>query len=49
MNTAYRTINEEFTVWLDTLGFSDGVVYDYKFRVRDFFEWLQYAKTLAKP
>lgn len=41
MNTAYRTINEEFTAWLDTLGFSDGVVYDYKFRVRDFFEWLQ--------
>lgn len=41
MNAAYRTINEEFTTWLDTLGFSDGVVYDYKFRVRDFFTWLQ--------
>lgn len=41
MNAAYRHINEEFTTWLDTLGFSDGVVYDYKFRVRDFFEWLQ--------
>jgi integrase/recombinase XerD len=37
----YKTIAAEYTTWLDTLGFSDGVVYDYKFRVRDFFEWLQ--------
>lgn len=41
MNENYRTIAEEYTAWLDTLGFSDGVVYDYKFRVRDFFVWLQ--------
>lgn len=41
MNESYRKISEEYTVWLDTLGFSDGVVYDYKYRIRDFFEWLQ--------
>jgi len=41
MNENYKQIQEEYTVWLDTLGFSKGVVYDYKYRIRDFFEWLQ--------
>jgi integrase/recombinase XerD len=41
MNTGYKAILAEYAAWLDTLGFSDGVVYDYKFRVRDFFDWLQ--------
>jgi len=41
MNTGYSAILVEYTAWLDTLGFSNGVVYDYKFRVRDFFEWLE--------
>lgn len=41
MNTAYRTIAENYETWLDTLGFSDGTIYDFKYRVRDFFEWLQ--------
>lgn len=31
----------EFAVWLTTLGFSNGLVYDYKFRAKDFFEWLE--------
>lgn len=41
MNAAYRIINEEYKTWLDTLGFSDSVVYDYPHRTRDFFTWLQ--------
>jgi integrase/recombinase XerD len=40
MNTSYREINRNYTAWLDTLGFSSGVVYDYNARVRDFLEWL---------
>jgi integrase/recombinase XerD len=41
MNTSYKAIVTEYTAWLDTLGFSNGVIYDYKFRVRDFFDWLE--------
>lgn len=41
MKTNCHFILNEYTVWLDTLGFSDGVVYDYTHRVRDFFEWLE--------
>lgn len=41
MNSSYTEINKKYTVWLDTLGFSNGVVYDYKDRVRDFLEWLE--------
>jgi len=41
MNPAYSTIAEKYESWLDTLGFSDGTIYDFKYRVRDFFEWLQ--------
>ena len=41
MNTSYTEIQKEYTYWLDTLGFSNGLVYDYKFRVRDFLEWLE--------
>jgi len=41
MNTSYKAISEAYETWLNTLGFSDGVVYDYKFRVKDFFEWLE--------
>jgi len=40
MNTSYNEIQKEYTHWLDTLGFSNGMVYDYTFRVKDFFEWL---------
>lgn len=41
LNENYKAIQNEYAVWLNTLGFSGGLVYDYKFRVRDFFEWLQ--------
>ena len=44
MNTSYREINEKYTDWLDILGFSDGVIYDYNYRVRDFLEWLDIQK-----
>ncbi|MEN9488052.1 MAG: hypothetical protein RL494_317 [Bacteroidota bacterium] len=40
MNSNYREINRNYTVWLDTLGFSSSVIYDYKHRVSDFLEWL---------
>lgn len=40
MNQSYKEINRQYTAWLDTLGFSSGVVNDYTNRVRDFFEWL---------
>lgn len=41
MNISYREINKQYTSWLDTLGFSLGVVNDYNARIRDFFEWLE--------
>lgn len=41
LSNHYRAIKDEYTVWLTTLGFSPGLVTDYTFRVRDFFEWLQ--------
>ena len=41
MNTHYKTIIDEYVTWLDTLGFSEAMIYDYKFRLHDFFEWLE--------
>jgi integrase/recombinase XerD len=41
LNNNYNTIKNEYAVWLTTLGFSSGLVYDYKFRTSDFLEWLQ--------
>jgi len=41
MNTSYKAIIAEYVAWLDTLGFSNGMIYDYKFRLYDFFEWLE--------
>lgn len=41
MNSNFTEIQKEYTDWLDTLGFSNSVVYDYKFRVKDFLEWLE--------
>jgi integrase/recombinase XerD len=38
VTTPYK---KEYALWLNTLGFSSSVVYDYKFRVKDLFEWLQ--------
>jgi integrase/recombinase XerD len=41
MNNNFKEINKKYTSWLDTLGFSNGVVYDYNYRIRDFLEWLE--------
>ena len=41
LNENYTKIKSEYTIWLTTLGFSAGTVYDFKLRVRDIFEWLQ--------
>lgn len=41
MNQNYNTLKNEYAVWLSTLGFSSTLIYDYKFRAKDFFEWLE--------
>lgn len=41
MNKNYKTIQQEYILWLDTLGFSSKLVYQYKFSVKEFFEWLE--------
>ncbi|GHU64917.1 hypothetical protein FACS1894123_10370 [Bacteroidia bacterium] len=41
MNVSYKAITDEYVTWLDTLDFSDAVIYDYKFRLYDFFQWLE--------
>jgi integrase/recombinase XerD len=47
LNENYNTVKNEYAVWLNTLGFSGGVVTDYRDRVKDFFEWLQ-AKNVKQ-
>jgi integrase/recombinase XerD len=44
MNTNYTAILEEFTVWLDTLGYSQESVLGSRRSVRVFFEWLESKK-----
>ena len=41
MNTGYKTIIEEYGAWLDTLGYSNGLVYGYKCYLRNFLQWLE--------
>lgn len=41
MKSTYKAINQQYTAWLDTLGYSSGVVDDYNARIRDFLEWLE--------
>lgn len=41
MNNSFKEINKQYKTWLDTLGFSEGTIYDWKDRVRDFLEWLE--------
>lgn len=45
MNNSFKEINKQYTTWLDTLGFSSGVVTDYNYRVRDFLEWLEFQSV----
>jgi integrase/recombinase XerD len=41
MSQNFTEIWTEYVRWLDTLGFSNGLIYDYKGRVKDFIEWLE--------
>lgn len=41
LNDNYNTIKNEYAVWLNTLGYSTGIIADYPNRIRDFSEWLQ--------
>ena len=41
MNTSYKTITEEYATWLETLGYSEGMVYSSKLRLNNFLEWLE--------
>ena len=41
MNNSFETIITEYGTWLDTLGYSQNMIYCYKFCLRDFFEWLE--------
>jgi integrase/recombinase XerD len=40
-NENYIKITSEYALWLETLGFSFGIVYEYPHRIADFFEWLE--------
>lgn len=41
LNTNYTAIKEEYTAWLNTLGFSGETVRTYTYCIRDFLEWVQ--------
>ncbi len=41
MTRNFTEIWTEYVRWLDTLGFSNGLIYDYKGRIKDFIEWLE--------
>ena len=41
INISYKAIANEFTVWLDTLGYSESVVIYSKRYTHSFFEWLE--------
>jgi integrase/recombinase XerD len=41
LNEHYNAINNEYAVWLKTLGFSKSIVYNYPLSIVYFFEWLQ--------
>ncbi len=47
MNKSFKTIQQEYAFWLDTLGFSSKLVYQYKFNVKEFFEWLESKNIYA--
>ena len=41
LNKNYNETKNEYAIWLTTLGFSSSLVYNYKFRAKDLFEYLQ--------
>ena len=40
MNAHYKTITENYGAWLDTLGYSNALVYGNKQNLKEFFRWL---------
>jgi integrase/recombinase XerD len=40
-NTGYKAIFTEYSTWLDTLGYSNHVIYACRLCIKDFFEWLE--------
>ena len=45
MNKNYKAIQEQYVIWLNTLGFSDGLVSSYKNITAFFFEWLEHKQV----
>ena len=41
LNPGYSAIQKEYALWLSALGYSSKLVYEFKFNVKHFFEWLQ--------
>lgn len=41
MNTSFRYISQQYTLWLDTLGYSNSMVYYSTLSINTFFEWLE--------
>ena len=41
MNANFTAILEEYVNWLDTLGYGESAIFGCKFRVCDFFQWLE--------
>lgn len=41
MNTSYTAIQNEYLIWLDTLGFSNDAIRACRYGVQYFFEWLE--------
>ncbi len=41
LNNSYIEIKNGYAQWLSVLGFSDSLIYNYRFRAGDFMEWLQ--------
>ena len=41
MNMGYKSIIEEYGIWLDTLGYSKANVYGNKRKLQEFFDWLE--------
>jgi integrase/recombinase XerD len=41
MNASYKAILEEYVKWLDTLGYSEGLIISCRRNIRVFFEWLE--------
>ena len=41
MNTGFQQIAAQYTVWIDTLGYSDNLVQSCRYRILEFFRWLE--------